>query len=146
MLCINCHHKDTQVTNSRPHRKEPHVWRRRHCPACGHDFTTQERPVLDTHLYVIHLQSGLKEPFYQGKLLYSIIRSFAYDEQFGIKNALPLSETVITELLPIKRLLSTQQIARACYNVLQRFDKVAAAQYALAHGITAAPKRRRKKA
>lgn len=146
MLCIQCSSPSTAVTNSRPHKKQPRVWRRRHCLNCGADFTTQEKPALDAKVYVIETKTGQKQPFYQGKIIYAIIRSFAHDEQFGINNALPLSETVITLLLPMGPVIETSAIAETCYKVLLRFDPSAAAQYALTHGMTTRPVRRRKSA
>lgn len=146
MFCISCHNTNTHVANSRPHKKDPKVWRRRHCPACGVDFTTQEKPVLDLKVYVLDRKSGTQQPFSQGKLIHAIMQSFIHDEQLGITSALPLSETVIAKLLPAQGGISTAAIAYACYDVLARFDKLAAIQYALRHGIVAAPKRRRKRA
>ena len=93
---------------------------------------------------MINSKTGVKQPFYQGELVYSIIRSFAHDEQFGINNALPLSETVITALMPVGDSIASQTITDTCYQVLLRFDAAAATQYALLHGIIAIPKRRRK--
>lgn len=147
MFCIKCRHQSTNVTNSRPHKKEPRIWRRRHCPACGEDFTTQEKPVLDARTYVSSAKTGATELFYQGRIVHSIMRSFTHDEEFGIDNALPLSETVTTQLLPVhNNTIPTQVIADTCYEVLERIDRTAAAQYALTHGIIAHQKRRRNSA
>ncbi len=146
MFCINCHNTTTGVTNSRPHKKEPKVWRRRRCTRCHADFTTQEKPVLDAAIHVFHAKSGKNELFYQGKLIHSIMRSFAHDEYSGIINALPLSDTVISALLPIDKVIPAKTIASTCYKVISRFDKTAAAQYALIYGVAATPTRGRKSA
>lgn len=146
MFCISCGNATTGVTNSRPHKKEPRVWRRRHCTQCGIDFTTQEKPLLNATVHVLHEESGAKEPFYQGKLILSIMRSFAHDESYGIINAPALSETTIAALLPMGNIVSARTIASTCHVTLLRFDKTAAAQYALAHSIARTPKRRRKSA
>lgn len=146
MICIDCQKPTTQVANSRPNKKYPQVWRRRHCEACGIHFTTQEKPVLDGNSYVLNEKTGEKTLFYQGKIIHSIEKSFAHDEEFGVRNALPLSETVIGTLALHSQALSNEIIGNACFNVLSRFDQAAATQYAIAHGIIAPPHRRRKSA
>lgn len=146
MLCIQCHSNLTCVTNSRPNKKQARVWRRRHCPTCGADFTTQEKPALGATISVLSSKTGLRQPFYQGRLIYSIMRSFLHDEQFGIDSALPLSDTVIATLLPTSSVINSTEIAAACYDILLRFDQSAATQYALTHGMLNTPRRRRKNA
>ena len=47
MICIYCLSQKTRVLNSRAHRKNPLVWRRRICPSCGKIFTSYERPSCD---------------------------------------------------------------------------------------------------
>ncbi len=111
---------------------------------CKKTFTTHERPVMDAKLSVLHKKNGQTEPFYQGKIIHSIIRSFAHDEQFGINNALPLSDTIVSLLLPVGQSMTTAQIATTCHAVLQRFDATAAAHYAFAHNQFMGQKRRRK--
>jgi len=147
MICMNCLHGATSVVNSRPHKKQAQTWRRRHCAHCGVDFTTQEKPVFNATVLVLNERTGVNTPFYQGKIIYSIIRCFAHDEEFGINNAPALSDTIVAALLPLNnKPLSTKAITTACYDTLFRFDKAAAAQYALIHKITTTPKRRRKSA
>lgn len=144
MFCIKCHSNTTTVTNTRPNKKEPKVWRRRRCVNCGFDFTTQEKPVLTSTIYVLNKNTGAKTPFYQGVLIRSIAKSFAHDEQYGIINAPPLCETIIAQLEPVGSLLTTDMITDACHTVLKRFDTTAAAQYALAHKINGSTRRKRK--
>lgn len=144
MLCIYCHNQTTEVTNSRPHKKEPSVWRRRRCTHCDAYFTTQEKPVFSDSVWVIAAKTGAKSPFYQGKLVASIAKSFAHDEPRGAINALPLSDTIISMLLFENASVSTAQICALTHTVLKRFDPSAALQYALSHHLEAAPARRRK--
>ena len=147
MICINCLQPDTSVTNSRPHKKQATTWRRRRCKYCGIDFTTQEKPVLNATTMVIHDKTGKIKPFYYGEIIHSVARSFAHDEEFGVISAPALCETIVATLLPLKNNpLKTSTIAFTCYHTLLRFDKAAAAQYALIYGITPTPKRRRKNA
>ena len=47
MICIYCLSQKTRVLNSRAHRKNPLVWRRRTCTSCGKIFTSYERPSCD---------------------------------------------------------------------------------------------------
>lgn len=120
------------------------MWRRRHCPRCGKDFTTQEKPVFNVAFTIQNPKTGHNEPFYQGKLIASIARSFAHDEAYGAINALPLSESVIAHLLQETEPLDTRDVSTITHMILQRFDPTAAAQYALVHNIPARTTRRRK--
>ena len=52
MICVYCLTPDTSVVNSRPHKKHPHVWRRRRCATCHRTFTSYEE-AAPNHLWVV---------------------------------------------------------------------------------------------
>lgn len=52
MICVYCLAPDTSVVNSRPHKKHPHVWRRRRCRVCHRTFTSYEE-AAPNHLWVM---------------------------------------------------------------------------------------------
>lgn len=132
MICINCFHAKTQVTNSRPH-KQPAVWRRRRCSNCKTVFTTYERPSLDGQLILGGDQTP--HPFNIGKLLTSIARSFQHNKQAADYDSYFLAQTIETRLLMSKRQLSSDDISALTHDTLKKFDPVAAVQYAAQHDL-----------
>jgi transcriptional repressor NrdR len=146
MFCIKCFNKDTQVTNSRPHKKQPSVWRRRYCPACGQIFTTDERPRLTASQKVWNHLSSESQPFNPGILTISIAKAFGHDPAGGKQSAWDLMETISNMLIiEYPSALSTDDIAAVTHQVLSRYDKTAGLQYALQHNLLAPVSPRRKK-
>lgn len=142
MFCINCFHKNTNVTNSRPHKKQPSVWRRRQCKACGVIFTTVERPSL-TDNKPIHLVSGEVETFNLGKLILSIAAAFSHTPKAAEYNALWLAQTVEDTLSTEREVITPDDIEATTHQVLKRFDELAAIQYAVKHQMIISTRRRR---
>ena len=143
MFCINCFHTNTSVTNSRPHKKQPSVWRRRKCNNCGTLFTTIERPSLaDTAL--ITSSSGEASPFNLGKLIISIANAFSHTPSEGNLHALWLAQTVESTLATQVQSLTPEDIEAVTHQVLKQFDEIAAVQYAAKHQliVSASTKRR----
>jgi transcriptional repressor NrdR len=140
MFCINCYHSSTQVTNSRPHKKQPLVWRRRHCTACGDTFTTHERPSLRDNM-VITGPSG-SEPFNLGKLILSIARAFLHSERDAQYSSLWIAKTVEDTISTQLKAVTTSNIATITYQALKHFDEVAAVQYGAQHKLIGSAKRR----
>ena len=144
MFCINCFHGNTSVTNSRPHKKQPSVWRRRKCATCGMVFSTLERPSLAENTPV-YLSGGGNEPFNLGQLIVSIAEAFSHKPDDGKKHALWLAQTVETTLSTQHPAAFTpDDIEVTTYAVLKNFDEVAAIQYGAKHRliVSAAIKRR----
>lgn len=143
MFCIKCLHNNTFVTNSRPSKKHPQVWRRRMCPVCKFVFTTDELP-RSTDIPVYSDTTGATNlPFNPGKLLLSITRAFAHDQEKGVRVSWDLLQTVTSELLlDTPRHLTTRAIAAKTHTILDRFDPTAAAQYALSHQLITSLRRR----
>lgn len=141
MFCINCFHKTTKVTNSRPHKKTPSVWRRRHCPACGTTFTTTERPSLaDNRL--ISLPGGDTQLFNLGKLIISIAGAFSHDQEKASYDALWLAQTVEDTLSTEYGIITTDDIAAVAHQALKQFDELAAIQYAAKYRLITSTRRR----
>ena len=148
MICVNCFHEKTKVTNSRPHKKTAGTWRRRQCvnETCGITFTTYEKPALDESI-AVHYGSGkdakTTAPFSLSKLTLSIAGSFTHDAVARQLHSLPLAETVEQLLISQVRRPSADDIAATTHQVLKRFDELAALQYAAGHGLVEATRSRR---
>jgi transcriptional regulator NrdR family protein len=148
MICVNCFHEKTKVTNSRPHKKGAGTWRRRNCTHCGLTFTTYEKPALDDSIDVLYPSigeptSGTKAPFSLSKLTLSIAASFSHDKVTQQLHSLSLAETVEQLLISQIKQPSVDDIAATTHQVLKRFDELAALQYAASHGLVNATRSRR---
>jgi transcriptional repressor NrdR len=141
MFCINCFHKNTSVVNSRPNKKQPGVWRRRQCGACGTIFTTRERPSLADN-QPIHLSDGKTDTFNLGKLVISIAQAFTHAPKKGQYAALWLAQTVEDMLSTEREMITPQDIEATTHLVLKRFDELAAVQYAARHQLMVSLRRR----
>ena len=148
MICVNCFHGKTKVTNSRPHKKAAGTWRRRQClnTACSITFTTYEKPALDESI-AVHYRNGndskTSAPFSLSKLTLSIAASFTHDSVARQLHSLPLAETVEQLLISQVKQPSADDIAATTHQVLKRFDELAALQYAAGHGLVEATRSRR---
>lgn len=141
MFCINCFHPTTQVTNSRPNKKQPLIWRRRSCPQCGTVFTTTERPSL-AHTHKVHLPSGETRAFNLGKLTISLSRAFQHDPLEAEFATFELAQTIETTLIRELQTITPEDIEVVAHQVLKRYDELAAMQYAAQHQLITASKRR----
>lgn len=144
MFCINCGHTETRVSNSRPAKKAPHVWRRRQCLVCKHAFTTDEAPRLTDWSVTPRTPQGVASSFNPGKLLISIAAAFAHDQEKGTQSAWPLTQTVMTKIIqnaPHAQ-LTAERILLTTHETLAAYDQAAAAQYALSHQMITSLKRR----
>lgn len=142
MFCINCFHAKTSVANSRPHKKQPSVWRRRSCAHCGAAFTTYERPSLAENT-PINLPDGTTDTFNLGRLIISIAASFSHNPNEGRYNALWLATTVEDTLSSQRTHITPEDIAATTHHVLRQFDELAAIQYAAQHQLISSTRRRR---
>lgn len=139
MICINCFHNKTQVSNSRRHKNSPAVWRRRTCTNCQTVFTTYERPSLDDQLILQH--NNQSSPFNIGKLTSSIARSFQHDKQAADFHSYHIAQTIETKLLIRGKQLSVDDIAAITHDTLKQFDPIAALQYAAQHDLVTLKRR-----
>lgn len=141
MISIKYPHKTTRVINSRPSKKNPVVWRRRQDTA-GFTFTTYERPSLAENRQ-IDLIDGEKDTFNLGRLILSISESFNHNKHAAQYDSLWLAQTV-EEILTMKNeCLTRPLIATTTYEVIKRFDELAAVQYGAKHRLISNVRRRR---
>ena len=141
MICVYCLNPKTKTPNSRPHKKQAQVWRRRTCDSCGHTFTTYERPSLEEAVIV---SNKSKSAFSIGILSVSIYKSLA--QQFTDGNtSYELALTVEQKLIrryDIRTAITPSAIAQETYTTLKNFDEISALQYGAAHGIVTSIRRR----
>lgn len=135
MICINCFHTKTSVTNSRPHKKTAQIWRRRQCPACSHIFTTYERPAFHEELTVKN-SHGEESMFNFGRLYTDILRCFEPHAQQHFDDAFWLVRSVEDMLVGCETPLATATLKEKVYITLAQFDTVASIQYAAHHRLT----------
>lgn len=141
MFCINCFNKSTNVVNSRPHKKQPQVWRRRTCPHCAVSFTTRERPSLADNK-LVYPKDDQTDTFNLGKLIISIARAFTHNTKGASYEALWLAQTVEDILSTEVKTITPEDIEAVTHQVLKRFDELAAVQYAAQHGLITTTRRR----
>lgn len=141
MFCINCFHGDTKVANSRPHKKQPSIWRRRTCKNCGTIFTTYERPSL-TDNKKISLSNGESDTFNLGKLVLSIAKSFTHSPYDAEYSSLWIAMSIEDTLSSQRQSISPDDIAATTHAALKRYDELAAVQYAARHQLIVSARRR----
>lgn len=134
MICINSLHESTKVVNSRANKKAPIVWRRRQGIQSGITFTTYERPSLAENKPIL-LPNGATDTFNLGKLLLSIAAAFTHNQKSAEYDSLWLAQTVEDNLSTQADDLTPERIAQTTYDVLKRFDELAAVQYAARHHL-----------
>lgn len=134
MVCIYCGH-ETEVYNSRVKARTPSVWRRRRCQACVAQFTTVELPDYAGAIVVRSLAGDLS-PFSRDKLFLSLYRSLSHRED-ALQSATELTGTLIGKLLRGKThkdgTLVSSSIATHSYQILRRYDLLAANSYKAYH-------------
>ncbi|HEX8389987.1 MAG TPA: hypothetical protein VF597_01035 [Candidatus Saccharimonadales bacterium] len=141
MICINCS-SETKVTNSRPQKKSPGVWRRRSCVACGAIFTTMEL-VSDTGYSFRVAQStstpGHAKPvdFSLPRLMLSIAECLGHRPSDGRgDDAYWLTHTIAQDIQATGNNIVTQTaLVELTYQTLNRFDPAAGVSYGTRHGI-----------
>jgi len=134
MICINSLHESTKVINSRANKKAPIVWRRRQGIQSGITFTTYERPSLADNKPIL-LPSGATDTFNLGKLLLSIAAAFTHNQKSAEYDSLWLAQTVEDNLSTQAEDITPERITQTTYDVLKRFDELAAVQYAARHHL-----------
>lgn len=143
MICIFCN-SQTEVKNSRPKARTPSIWRRRTCLQCGKQFSTLELPDYEKSLNVTSLNTN-NQPFSRDKLFLSIYKSLGHRPD-ALNSATALTSTIIGRLLTKRHslqgltlqnqkdgIISNYSIATISYEVLKRYDPLAAASYKAYH-------------
>lgn len=135
MICINCSN-ETKVTNSRPHKKTPSVWRRRQCKACGTLFTTME--VISDNAYSFRVvKARHHEDFSLPRLMLSIVASLSHRPvPASADEAYWLAQTVAQSIQATATdTVTTDALAEEAWTVLSNFDAAAGIQYGARHGL-----------
>lgn len=143
MFCINCSHSDTRVTNSRPARKRPSIWRRRRCTACDYTFTTWEIVEVDDQLLVS--SNDGKERFSLPRLALSLAPHLPAGAGRG-DTAWQLAQTTMEHIIRARlRPLTPLDIAAYAYETLRHYEPRAGLTYGLLYNFvdTAKPRRGR---
>lgn len=146
MFCINCFNKKTNVINSRGHKKQPQIWRRRHCSNCDFTFTTYENFSLDDLLLVAN--DNKSTPYNRGKLIASIIESLRPTGD-DMSHAYWLVITIEEKLLTIQResgnwqKVNTETLAVITYETLVHYNTVAGYSYGASRGLISVTQKRR---
>lgn len=136
MICIKCSN-DTRVANSRPHKKTPSVWRRRHCTTCGTTFTTTEIVSDDAFTLAVTDPTNATSAFSLPRLMLSIVRSMGHrPEPASADEAYWLAQTVAQAIQATATdTLSTSALASITHETLTSFDPTAGQAYGIRHGI-----------
>ncbi len=141
MICINCFHRSTSVINSRPHKKQASIWRRRKCPKCSFVFTTTEQPSLADNKKV-SLPDNKTDTFSLSKLCLSIAGAFTHSTKKAAYDSLWLAKTVEQTLSTGYAVITPDDIAAVTHQVLKNYDELAAVQYAAKYQLIASTRRR----
>ncbi len=130
MVCPYCSN-DSQVINSRHQKRPNNVWRRRKCIKCSAVWTSVERPEYSTIWRVSH--NGHLLDFMPETLLISLYEALRHKKSANL-DAKHICDTVIQKLASKHNaILTTDQIKKTSYDILRRYDKVAAALYQATH-------------
>lgn len=129
MFCPECHGQ-SKVSNSRPHKKRPEVWRRRHCLDCGSVWTSREFISPDND---IPLASG--EQIHLGDIALAIAMLIPVSQSSRGKTALEIAQIVIEKLYTLSTPATKATLDNILYDALQHFDPVWAARYAIENNL-----------
>lgn len=126
--CSACGHLDSKVIDSRQSDDGGTIRRRRQCLACGHRFTTFERP--EAVVLTVIKRSGDREPFDRGKVIAGV--------NAAVK-ARPVAEGEVEALAAavedeVRRQprteVTSERVGRAVLEHLRELDPVAAVRFA----------------
>jgi transcriptional repressor NrdR len=137
MICVKCTRASTNVANSRPHKKQASVWRRRRCVHCGYVFTTAETPLISELLEVIYA-NGDSAAFSTPRLTVSLAGFLAHRRETAADDAYWLSKTIGQTFLQrgnSGQAIPMHEFIKTVHSVLERFDALAGLQYAARYRI-----------
>ena len=127
MHCPVCRADDTKVVDSRLASEGTAVRRRRHCPSCGHRFTTFER-VDEVPLLVVK-SDGRTEPFDRGKIVAGITAA-TKGRQIEPARIEKVAETIEDGARLQGSEVSSAEIGLAVLDQLRTIDEVAYLRFA----------------
>lgn len=136
MICIKCSN-DTKVTNSRPHKKTPSVWRRRECKACGATFTTSEVVADESYQFTVKGSDGSALPFSLPRLMLSIAPTLSHRTRANIPDeSYWLAQTIAQTIQAgATDAVSISALTEQTYETVSLFDATAGIQYGARHGM-----------
>lgn len=127
MICPYCN-GDTKVSNSRPSKKYPEVWRRRKCKRCANIWTTREYIDLSTS-HQVRTRHKRLQAFSRDVLFLSVLDSLAH-RKTALSDATALTDTILTRILAQKEaIIEITYLINITAEVLYRFDRTASAVY-----------------
>lgn len=128
MRCAVCGNLDSRVVDSRQSDDGSAIRRRRECQACGHRFTTFERP--ETPGLVVVKRSGHREPFDRAKVVAGV-RAALKARPVEPEAAEALAAAVEEEMrgLAVTEVTS-ERVGRAVLERLRELDVIAAVRFA----------------
>lgn len=132
MVCIYCGN-NTQVVNSRLHKRTNEVWRRRKCLMCKSLVTTYESAALDASIVVQYSETDLR-PFSRDTLFISIYESCRH-RSTATSDATALTQTIMNKVFtrPLAPAITREAIIAAAEDTLELFDAAAATYYKAYH-------------
>jgi transcriptional repressor NrdR len=126
--CSACGHLDSKVIDSRQSDDGGTIRRRRQCLACGHRFTTFERP--ETVVLMVIKRSGDREPFDRAKVIAGLNAAVkARPVAEGEVEALAAAVEDEVRQQPGSEVTS-ERVGRAVLEHLRELDPVAAVRFA----------------
>jgi transcriptional regulator NrdR family protein len=127
MQCPYCQ-SDTKVTNSRPSKSHPEVWRRRTCKQCSSIWTTREYIDLSTSHRARTRHKRLQA--FSRDILFLSIKDSLNHRKTATADATALTDTVLGRILSQKQaVIETTTIIEISQEVLYHFDRTASAVY-----------------
>jgi transcriptional regulator NrdR family protein len=136
MICIKCS-SETKVTNSRPHKKTPSVWRRRECKACGTVFTTTEVIADNTYQFTVVSPDRAVTEFSLPRLMFSIAEALNHRQNTSVADeSYWLAQTVAQAVQATATdTITSGALASHVLDTLSNFDATAGIQYGARHGL-----------
>lgn len=129
MLCINCFTSETRVTNSRPSKKEPRIWRRRQCLNCKYVFTTKETVAIEDNLKI----DG--QPFSIYRLAWSLSPHIK-ETDTSAETAYWIAQSVAQEIIKMQNHdIKIKLLKNTTHKVLSLYNPGFGMSYALSHNI-----------
>jgi transcriptional repressor NrdR len=126
--CAACDHLDSKVVDSRQSDDGASIRRRRQCLACGHRFTTFERPEAVTLIVV--KRSGAREPFDRRKVVAGV-ESAVKSRPVGEGEVEALAAAVEDEMRQqAGGEVTSERVGRAVLEHLRELDAVAGVRFA----------------
>jgi transcriptional repressor NrdR len=126
--CVVCGLLESKVVDSRQSDDGGAIRRRRQCLACGHRFTTFERP--EALALTVLKRSGVREPFDRAKLVAGIEAALKA-RPVGAGEAEALAAAVEDEMRPLPfGEVTSERVGRSVLEGLRELDPVAAVRFA----------------